>query len=94
MEHLAIQLVVAIICAHIANILIPRRIPGRFLGMLLTGLVGVWLGEIVFKLLKDHGINNEILHWGILGVPFIPSMIGSIIVLLIVTTVFHRSRYI
>jgi uncharacterized membrane protein YeaQ/YmgE (transglycosylase-associated protein family) len=94
MEHLAVQLIVAIVAASIANILIPRRIPGRFLGLILTGLVGVWIGEIGFKILKQHGVNNVVLHWGILGVPLIPSVIGSIIVLLVVTTVFHSRRYI
>ncbi|MGA7932501.1 MAG: hypothetical protein WCA35_02875 [Kovacikia sp.] len=94
MEHLAIQLIVAIIAASIANILIPRRIPGRFLGLILTGLVGVWTGEILFKILKDYGINNVIFHWGILGVPLIPSIVGSVLVLFVVTLIFRQGRYI
>ncbi|UBF27882.1 hypothetical protein K9N68_08280 [Kovacikia minuta CCNUW1] len=93
MQHLAIHLVVAVIAASIANILIPRRIPGRFLGLILTGLVGVWAGEIVFKVLKGYGVNNAVFHWGILGIPLIPSIVGSVIVLFVVTTLFHPRRY-
>ncbi|WP_421655387.1 hypothetical protein [Leptothermofonsia sp. ETS-13] len=94
MEHLAVQLIVAILCAGIANILIPHRIPGRFLGLMLTGLTGVWLGEVVFKFLKDqYGVSSDILHWGILGVPLIPSVIGSVIELYLVTTFFGWRRY-
>jgi uncharacterized membrane protein YeaQ/YmgE (transglycosylase-associated protein family) len=95
MEHLAVQLIVSILCASIASVLIPRRIPGRFLGLMLTGLVGVWLGEVAFKFLRvNFGINYSVLHWGVLGVPLIPSVIGSVIVLYVVTTFFRWGRYI
>lgn len=94
MEHLAVQLIVAILCAGVANILIPRRIPGRFLGLMLTGLVGVWLGEVVFNFLRDqYGLSHDALDWAVLGVPLIPSLIGSLVVLYVVTTFFRWGRY-
>ncbi len=93
MGHLAVQLIVAFLCATIANILIPRQVPGRFVGLMLVGLVGVWLGEATFKFLKRYGMNYDALHWGIWGVPLIPSIVGSVIVLYVVTTFFRWGRY-
>lgn len=94
MEHLAVQLVVAILCAYIANILIPRQVPGRFFGLMIVGLVGVWLGEGMFRFLKtQYGLNYDFLHWGIWGVPIVPSIVGSVIVLYVITTVVRWGRY-
>jgi uncharacterized membrane protein YeaQ/YmgE (transglycosylase-associated protein family) len=94
LSHLAVQLIVAIVCASIANILIPRQMPGKFLGLILTGMVGVWLGEQTFRLLRSqYGVNLDLLHWHLLGVPLIPSIIGSAIVLYVVTTFLKWARY-
>lgn len=91
---MAVQLVVAIVCAGIANILIPRQIPGKFLGLMLTGLVGVWLGEAVFKLLKtQQGLDYPFLYWGVGGVPVIPSIIGCAIIIYLVTTFMQWGHY-
>lgn len=94
LSHVVVQLVVAIVCAGIANILIPRQIPGKFLGLMLTGLVGVWLGETVFKLLKtQQDLNYPFLYWGIGGVPVIPSIIGCAIIIYLVTTFIQWGHY-
>jgi uncharacterized membrane protein YeaQ/YmgE (transglycosylase-associated protein family) len=94
LSHLAVQLVVAIVCAGIGNVLIPRQIPGRFFGFILTGLVGVWVGEEGYKLLNaQYGLSDPILRWNIEGVPVISSIIGSAIVIYVVTTVLKWGRY-
>lgn len=93
LSHLAVQLIVAIVCAGIANILIPRQIPGKFLGLIITGLVGVWVGELGFQYLRNEfKINYGFLHWSIQGVPIIPAIVGSAIVIYIITTVLRWGR--
>lgn len=93
LSHLAVQLVLAIVCASIANILIPRQIPGKFLGLILTGLVGVWVGEVGFQYLRtEFNLNYSVLYWNIQGVPIIPAIIGSAIVIYIVTTFLSWGR--
>lgn len=94
LSHLAVQLLIAIVCGGLANALLPRQIPGKFLGLIATGLVGVWIGEIGSKLLKSQlGLDAEILHWGFQGVPILPSVIGSTIVIFVTTTFLRWGRY-
>jgi uncharacterized membrane protein YeaQ/YmgE (transglycosylase-associated protein family) len=91
---LFVQLVIALVCAGLATVLIPRRIPGKLLGLILIGLGGVWLGEWVFELFKQRfGFELEILSWGIEGVPIIPSVVGSAIILYVVTTLLKWGHY-
>jgi uncharacterized membrane protein YeaQ/YmgE (transglycosylase-associated protein family) len=54
----------------------------------LIGLAGVWLGEWGFTQLRSQfGINYTFLYWQIQGVLIIPAIIGSAIVLYLVTFV-------
>lgn len=86
--HLAVQIVVAIVCAGIANLLIPRRIPGKLTGLVLIGLAGVWIGEWGFaKLRSTYGVDFPFLRWQIEDVEIVPAIIGCAIVLYVVTTV-------
>lgn len=92
-SNLLVKLVIAIVCAGIANILVPRRIPGKLTGLILIGLTGVVIGEWGFALLRQQfGIDFAILYWGIQGVPIIPAIIGSAIVLYLVTAVLRWWR--
>lgn len=91
---LLVQLMIALVCAGLATILIPRRIPGKLFGLILIGLGGVWLGGWVFELFRERfGLDSNILQWGIQGVPIIPSIVGSAIILYIVTTLLKWGRY-
>jgi uncharacterized membrane protein YeaQ/YmgE (transglycosylase-associated protein family) len=92
-SRLAVQLLVTVICAGFANVILPRQIPGKFLGLFLTGWVGVWLGGVIFAWLKStYGFNYTVLHWGIAGIPIIPSILGSVLVIFLVTQLFQRLR--
>lgn len=85
--YLAAQLLIAVVAAGIANVLLPRRLPGKFLGLMLVGLVGVWLGEWGFGCLNSlYSVNHTFLAWGLLGVPLIPAIVGSLLVIYVVTT--------
>lgn len=93
-SQFVVQLVVAIVCAGIGNILIPRQIPGKVLGLVIIGLLGVWLGEWVFAWLnRQYGIDHEVLRWQIQRVAIVPSVIGSAIVIYVVTTLLRWGKY-
>jgi uncharacterized membrane protein YeaQ/YmgE (transglycosylase-associated protein family) len=92
--HVLIQLIIAIACAGIANILVPRQIPGKFAGLILIGLTGVWLGEWGHALLRQaYGLDYHVLQWQIEGVTVIPAILGSTIILYMVTAVLKWMRY-
>ncbi|MDX2231713.1 MAG: hypothetical protein NW220_18915 [Leptolyngbyaceae cyanobacterium bins.349] len=94
MAYLAVQLAIAIVCGVVGNMLIPRAIPGKFLGLVLVGMVGVWLGEWSYRLLTtQYGLNFPFLQWHIQTVPIVPSIIGSAIVIYVVTTFLRWGRY-
>lgn len=93
-SQLVVQIVVAIVCAGVANILVPRKIPGRLVGLILIGLAGVWVGEWGFSILRqEFGINFSWLYWQIQGVLIVPAIIGSAIVLYLVTLFLKWGRY-
>jgi uncharacterized membrane protein YeaQ/YmgE (transglycosylase-associated protein family) len=94
LSHLMVQLVIAIACGIVGNMLIPRQIPGRFLGLIIVGLVGVWLGEWTYHFLyAQYGFNYEFLSWKVENVPIVPSVIGSAIVIYVVTSFLRWGRY-
>lgn len=94
LSNLLIKLIIAIACAVAANVLVPRRIPGKFLGLMLIGLVGVWVGEWGFSLLRrEFGLNFAFLDWNVAGVLIVPAVVGCAIVLYLVTTVMKWGRY-
>ena len=93
-SRLFVQLVIAMVCAGVGNMLIPRQIPGKIFGLLIIGLAGVWLGEWTTNLLKEqYKLSFGFLEWRIEGVPIIPAIIGSAIVLYIVTALLKWGRY-
>lgn len=93
-SNLFVKVIIALVCAGIASVLVPRRIPGKLIGLLLVGLAGVIVGEWSFALLRQQfGLNLVFLHWGIRGVPIVPAIIGSTIVLYLVTTFLKWGRY-
>lgn len=92
--RLAIQVVVAIVAAGIANILVPRRIPGKLPGLVVIGLVGVWIGEWGFALMQQRfNFYLPILSWDIQDVQIIPAIFGSAIVLYVVTLLLKLTRF-
>jgi uncharacterized membrane protein YeaQ/YmgE (transglycosylase-associated protein family) len=92
--HLVIKLLIAVICAGLADLLVPRRIPGGLAGLILIGLTGIWVGEWGFNLLRQQfGLSFNFLYWQIQGVFLIPAIIGCAIVLYLVTAFMSWGRY-
>lgn len=84
-----VQIVIAIVCAGTANLLVPRKIPGKLVGLILIGLAGVWVGEWSIQTLISAypALNLPIWSWSIEGVAIIPAIIGCAIVLYVVTAI-------
>ncbi|ASC73933.1 hypothetical protein XM38_049070 [Halomicronema hongdechloris C2206] len=94
LTRLLVQLLIAIVCASIANILVPRQIPGKGVGLVVIGLAGVYLGEQGASLLQDrYGLSIPGLEWAIQGVPILPSIIGSAVILYVVTAFLSWGHY-
>jgi len=62
-------LVVAAVCAWIAEAVVPGRIPGGFFTAAVVGIVGAWIGG---SLLGNFGPTLE-------GISLMPAIIGSAI---------------
>jgi len=91
---LLVQVLIALACAFAASILIPRQVPGQLVGLVLIGLVGVIVGQWVANyLLQQYSFSLPWLTWSFQGVPVVPSVIGSAIVLYVVTAFLSWGRY-
>lgn len=91
---LLVQILIAVACAFAANVLVPRQVPGKLLGLVLIGLAGVFLGQWVASyLLQQYSVTLPWLTWSFQGVPVVPSIIGSTIVLYVVTAFLSWGRY-
>ena len=90
-----VQALIALACAGVATILLPRRIPGKLFGLALIGFAGVWLGEWILSYLNTaYGVQiPAFMTWAFHGVPIFPAILGSAIILYIVTTFLSWGRY-
>lgn len=94
LTRLLVQLVIALICAGIATLLLPRKVPGKMLGLLLIGLAGVMLGEwVVAYLQRTFSLSFPPLEWSVQDVPIVPAIAGSAVVLYVVTAFLSWGRY-
>jgi uncharacterized membrane protein YeaQ/YmgE (transglycosylase-associated protein family) len=67
--HLVLMLFMAGVVGWLADLIVPGRLPFGWLGAIVAGLVGSWLGI----LLLGH------LGPSFFGVPIIPGLVGAII---------------
>jgi uncharacterized membrane protein YeaQ/YmgE (transglycosylase-associated protein family) len=89
-----VQVLIAIVCASIANVLVPRAIPGKFLGLILVGFAGVFLGEWISNyILAQYDVSIPALQWEFKDVPVLPSIIGSMIVLYVLSAFLSWGKY-
>lgn len=95
LSRLLVQGGIALACAGAATLLIPRRIPGKVIGLILIGLAGVWLGEWAIAYLSQtyNLALPDLMTWELEGVPVIPAIVGSAVVLYIVTAFLSWGRY-
>jgi uncharacterized membrane protein YeaQ/YmgE (transglycosylase-associated protein family) len=76
-------LVVAALCAGIAEYIVPGQVPGGFLTLAIVGVIGAWIGGNLFGSIGPS----------VLGVTLIPTILGSgllVFVLSLVSRSFAR----
>lgn len=71
-------LVVAGLIGWAADLVIPGgALPGGWIGAVLTGLIGGFVGHLLFRLLNVHDPG-----YALFGVDLIPTLVGAIVVAL------------
>ncbi|MGD1940520.1 MAG: hypothetical protein ACFB0G_04360 [Leptolyngbyaceae cyanobacterium] len=95
LTRLLVQLAIAIACGGLATLLLPRKIPGKLIGLAVIGFAGVWLGDwIISFLTTTYNLPiPEFVLWDFQGVLILPAVLGSAIVLYLVTTFLSWGRY-
>lgn len=92
--RLLVQVLIAVVCATVANLLVPRQVPGKGVGLVIIGLAGVFLGEwTVDHILRQYNLAFPWLTWAFMEVPIVPSVIGSMIILYLVSAFLSWGRY-
>jgi uncharacterized membrane protein YeaQ/YmgE (transglycosylase-associated protein family) len=72
-----IFMVVAAVCAWIADLIVPGTIPGGFLAAAVVGVIGAWMGTAIFGSFGPE----------LGGVSVLPAIIGSGILIFVLALV-------
>lgn len=82
MLHWLWVLIIGALIGVIAGALTSRDLPAGWIGNIVGGLVGAWLGQSLFG------------SWGpqLAGMALIPSIIGAVIVVFVVSLLFTRRK--
>ena len=78
---LIVLLVVAAIVGALGEMIGGVNVPGGWIGSILVGLVGAWIGGALFHLGPTLG-----------GIQVIPAIIGAILFVLVLRVLFSASR--
>jgi|SRR6187455_1686391 uncharacterized membrane protein YeaQ/YmgE (transglycosylase-associated protein family) len=85
---LIVMALVGIIAGYVARLLVPGRDPMGFVGTMVLGIVGSFIGGFLGYVLFGHDLDEGAIQpSGILG-----SIIGAVIALLIYNAVSSRRR--
>ncbi|GAB5057353.1 GlsB/YeaQ/YmgE family stress response membrane protein [Companilactobacillus alimentarius] len=78
MLHALWVIIVGAVIGAVASMIINRDMPWGWIGNIVGGLIGAWLGESIFG------------AWGpnIAGMAIVPAIIGAVIVVLLTTWIF------
>lgn len=78
---LLILLIIAAICGALGEMIGGVKVPGGWIGSIVAGLVGAWIGGML-------------LHFGpvIGGIQVIPAIIGAILFVLVLRLIFNATR--
>jgi len=95
LTRLLVQILIALGCGALATLLLPRQIPGKLFGLALMGFAGVWLGEWMVNYLETtyEFPIPDFVTWDIQGVPILPAVLGSAVILFVVTSFLSWGRY-
>ncbi len=74
---LILFLIVAAVCAYIAEMIVPGRVPGGFFTSAIVGIIGAWLGS---SLMGSLGPS-------LAGIPLIPCILGSAVFIFLLSLI-------
>ncbi len=77
-----VQLVIAGLVGALADAVVPGRIPFGWLGAILAGLIGSWIGVQLFGRIGPE----------LAGIPVISALVGAVILAFMVEILFGWSR--
>lgn len=77
------SLIIGGVIGWLAGLLIGRDIPGGIIGNIVIGFIGAWIGDQLF------GAFGPVIG----GFYFVPSLIGSIILVAIISILLRGNRY-
>lgn len=80
-----LTLVIAGLVGALADSLVPGDIPFGWLGAILAGLVGSWIGVMIFDAMRI-GTGPEIA-----GIAVIPAFVGALILAILASLVYHQT---
>ena len=72
---LLLTLFMAGLVGWLADLVVPGELPGGWIGAVLAGLIGGFIGRILF-----HALGIRDLGFGLFGVELIPAFVGALIV--------------
>jgi uncharacterized membrane protein YeaQ/YmgE (transglycosylase-associated protein family) len=72
---------VAAVCAGVADYVAPGRVPGGFLASVVVGIIGAWIGGMMFGAMGP----------ALAGVSLLPAILGSAL-LIFLLSLFGRGR--
>jgi uncharacterized membrane protein YeaQ/YmgE (transglycosylase-associated protein family) len=71
---LLVTLLVAGLIGWAADAVVPGRLPGGWLGAVLTGIIGAWVGNLVFVAMR-LGLGPQFA-----GIHLIPAFVGAVLI--------------
>lgn len=85
--HFIIMLIVGGLIGWIAGGIVGKDIPGGIIGNIIAGIVGAALGQWIFGLVGAKNFGPSLV-----GVHIIPGLIGTIVLVLIVSFIVGKLR--
>jgi uncharacterized membrane protein YeaQ/YmgE (transglycosylase-associated protein family) len=82
---LFLTLLMAGLVGWAADMVVPGRLPGGWIGAVLAGLIGGFIGRMLF-----HAVGIRDLGFGLFGVELIPAFVGAVLV--VVAAELYTSR--
>jgi uncharacterized membrane protein YeaQ/YmgE (transglycosylase-associated protein family) len=84
---LLLTLLVAGLVGWAADAVVPGKLPGGWVGAVLVGLIGGFVGPLLF-----HAVGVRDLGFGLFGIELIPAFVGAVVLVLAVQLTTGRRR--
>lgn len=76
-----ILLIIAAVCGAVGEMIGGAKVPGGWIGSIIAGLIGAWIGAMLLRFGPVIG-----------GIQVIPAMLGAILFVLVLRLIFSATR--